>query len=123
MCAADLKALVINFGFAKFHNGHCYLRYDDTNPEAEEQIYIDAILDAVHWLGFEPFQITYASDHFQRLFDCAKELIRRGLAYVDHSTGSSFSLLPKLLKYDRRRDEGAAGRRRPQGAAYTLPLA
>lgn len=84
---SDLKALVINFGFADFHGGHCYLRYDDTNPEAEKQVYIDAILDMVLWLGFTPYQITYASDHFQRLFDCAIELIKRGKAYVDHSTG------------------------------------
>lgn len=78
---------MINFGFAAFHGGNCYLRYDDTNPEAEKQIYIDAILDMVLWLGFEPFRITYASDQFQKLFDCAVELIKRGKAYVDHSTG------------------------------------
>lgn len=88
MHIGHLKALVINFGYANYHGGHCYLRYDDTNPEAEKQVYIDAILESVKWLGFDPFMVTYASDHFARLFECAKELIRRGLAYVDHSTGA-----------------------------------
>jgi glutamyl/glutaminyl-tRNA synthetase len=103
----DLKALVINFGFAKFHKGCCYLRYDDTNPEAEKQVYIDAILDMVHWLGFEPFQVTYASDNFDRMYECAKELIRRDKAYVDHSTGQSRGVKPiqaDLLLCDSGRD-------------------
>lgn len=93
-----MKALVINFGFAKFHNGNCYLRYDDTNPEAEKQAYIDAILDMVLWLGFEPYKITYASNHFQTLYDCAVELIKRGKAYVDHST-RELLFAPVLLFY------------------------
>lgn len=76
------KAMNINFGFAKAHGGCCYLRYDDTNPEAEEVRYFDAILDMVKWLGFEPWKITYASDHFQRLYDLAVELIKKDKAYV-----------------------------------------
>ena len=76
------KAIAINFGFAQFHGGHCYLRFDDTNPETEEQIYIDSCIDIVRWLGFEPWKITYSSDHFQVLYDLAKELIKRDKAYM-----------------------------------------
>lgn len=76
------KAMNVNFGYAAAHGGHCYLRYDDTNPEAEEDRYFEAILETVRWLGFEPWKITYASDHFQRLYDLAVELITKGKAYV-----------------------------------------
>jgi len=81
------KAIFVNFGYAAHHNGHCYLRYDDTNPEAEEGRYFESILETVRWLGFEPYRITYSSDHFQRLYDLAVELTRRNLAYVCHCTG------------------------------------
>ncbi|KAE8219666.1 hypothetical protein CF319_g6681 [Tilletia indica] len=80
------KAIAVDFGFARFHNGLCYLRYDDTNPEAEEEQYFDSILEMVRWLGFEPWKITYSSDYFQQLYDFAVELIKRDRAYVDHST-------------------------------------
>ena len=80
------KAIAINFGFARYHNGLCYLRFDDTNPEAEEEKYFTSILETVRWLGFEPYQITYSSDYFQRLYELAIDLIKRGLAYVDRST-------------------------------------
>ncbi|KAJ3259100.1 hypothetical protein HK103_002987 [Boothiomyces macroporosus] len=76
------KAININFGYAKAHNGITYLRYDDTNPEAEEGEYFDAILDTVKWLGFEPYKVTYSSDHFQRLYELAVELIKKDKAYV-----------------------------------------
>lgn len=80
------KAIMVNFGFAKFHDGKCYLRYDDTNPEAEEQVYFDSILRCVKWLGFEPWKITYSSDYFDQLYSLAEKLINSGYAYVDHST-------------------------------------
>ena len=57
-------------------------RYDDTNPEKEEGRYFQSILDSVRWLGFEPWKITYSSDNFQRLYELAVELIRRGKGYV-----------------------------------------
>ncbi|KAI8448119.1 hypothetical protein BY996DRAFT_4591823 [Phakopsora pachyrhizi] len=82
------KAIAINFGFADFHKGKCYLRFDDTNPEAEEQVYLDSILEIVRWLGFEPDLITYSSDNFQRLYDLAEELIRRDKAYVCFCSGA-----------------------------------
>ena len=80
------KAITINFGYAQNYQGLTYLRYDDTNPEAEEKVYFESILETVRWLGFEPWKITYSSDYFQQLYDLAIELIKRGKAYVDHST-------------------------------------
>lgn len=80
------KAIMVNFGYAKFHDGKCYLRYDDTNPEAEEQVYFDSILRCVKWLGFNPWKITYSSDYFDKLYELAERLITSGYAYVDHST-------------------------------------
>ena len=76
------KAINVNFGYAKAHGGITYLRYDDTNPEAEEEVYFTSILDTVRWLGFEPFKITYSSDHFQKLYELAIELIKMDKAYV-----------------------------------------
>eukprot|EP00005_Dracoamoeba_jomungandri_P002262 CAMPEP_0174261400 /NCGR_PEP_ID=MMETSP0439-20130205/11407_1 /TAXON_ID=0 /ORGANISM="Stereomyxa ramosa, Strain Chinc5" /LENGTH=759 /DNA_ID=CAMNT_0015345871 /DNA_START=40 /DNA_END=2319 /DNA_ORIENTATION=+ len=78
------KAMHVNFGFAKYNNGKCYLRFDDTNPEKETQEYIDSILDCVSWLGHTPYKVTYASDYFDELYNYAVELIKRGKAYVCH---------------------------------------
>ncbi|KDE04446.1 glutaminyl-tRNA synthetase [Microbotryum lychnidis-dioicae p1A1 Lamole] len=85
------KAIAVNFGYAKYNKGHCYLRYDDTNPEAEEQIYFDKILEAVRWLGYEPYKITHSSDHFQKLYDLANELIKAGLAYTSDDTAEDIA--------------------------------
>ncbi|KAI9493612.1 tRNA synthetases class I, catalytic domain-containing protein [Zychaea mexicana] len=81
------KAINVNFGYAKAHNGITYLRYDDTNPEAEEEKYFLSILETVEWLGFEPFKITYSSDYFQQLYELAVKLIEKGLAYTCQCTG------------------------------------
>ncbi len=80
------KAIAVDFGYAKHHKGLTYLRFDDTNPEAEEQKFFDAIVEVVRWLGYEPFKITYSSDYFDQLYQLAVELIKRDKAYVDHST-------------------------------------
>ncbi|KAJ7954116.1 Glutamine--tRNA ligase [Quillaja saponaria] len=80
------KAMFVDFGLAKDRGGGCYLRYDDTNPEAEKQEYIDHIEEIIQWMGWEPHKITYTSDYFQDLYELAVELIRRGHAYVDHQT-------------------------------------
>lgn len=82
------KAIAINFGFARYHGGVCYLRFDDTNPEAEEEIYFTAIREIIEWLGFKPFDVTYSSDNFQKLYDLAEDLIRRDGAYVCHCSGT-----------------------------------
>jgi|EP01047_Picozoa_sp_COSAG01_P066528 glutaminyl-tRNA synthetase len=61
------KAMGFNFGQAKLHGGGCYMRFDDTNPTAEETEYIDMILENVTWLGHKWHQVTYSSDYFQEL--------------------------------------------------------
>ena len=81
------KAIAINFGFARYHGGDCYLRYDDTNPEKEEEKYFTAIREMIEWLGFKPYKITYSSDNFQKLYNLAEELIKRDGAYVCHCSG------------------------------------
>lgn len=80
------KAIMVNFGYAKFHGGNCYLRFDDTNPEAEEEVYFNSIKSMVDWLGFEPWKITYSSDYFDQLYELGEKLIENGLAYVCHCT-------------------------------------
>ncbi|KAI8897078.1 tRNA synthetases class I, catalytic domain-containing protein [Globomyces pollinis-pini] len=81
------KAINVNFGYAKAFDGITYLRYDDTNPEAEEGEYFTAIKDTVEWLGFSPYKITYSSDHFQKLYELAVHLIKIDKAYVCFCTG------------------------------------
>lgn len=80
------KAIFVNFGYAAHHGGKCYLRFDDTNPEAEEGKYFESILETIRWLGFEPWKITYSSDHFDELYALAVELIKRDKAYVCQCT-------------------------------------
>ncbi|CAH1783319.1 unnamed protein product, partial [Owenia fusiformis] len=81
------KAINFNFGYARAQGGECYLRYDDTNPEKEEEKFFVGIRDMVEWLGYTPYKITHSSDYFQELYDLAVELIKRGHAYVCHQKG------------------------------------
>ena len=77
------KAICIDFGTAQEYNGLCNLRFDDTNPSKEEQQFIDAIQEDVHWLGFDwQDRLYYASDYFEKLYDFAVQLIKDGKAYV-----------------------------------------
>ncbi|KFY35256.1 hypothetical protein V494_06072, partial [Pseudogymnoascus sp. VKM F-4513 (FW-928)] len=80
------KAIMINFGFARFHGGDCYLRFDDTNPTGEEEKYFIAIQEMINWLGFKPVKVTHSSDNFDRLYELAEELINKNGAYVCHCT-------------------------------------
>ncbi|XP_015606238.1 probable glutamine--tRNA ligase [Cephus cinctus] len=80
------KAININFGYAAAHNGICFLRYDDTNPEKEEEKFFTGIREMVEWLGYKPAKITHSSDYFQQLYEWAIALIEKGLAYVCHQT-------------------------------------
>jgi glutaminyl-tRNA synthetase len=81
------KAICINFGLAKKYGGKTNLRFDDTNPTTEETHYVEAIKKDIKWLGFDWDDREYfASDYFGKLFEFAKDLIRKGLAYVDEST-------------------------------------
>ncbi|MDP1605912.1 MAG: glutamine--tRNA ligase/YqeY domain fusion protein [Rhodocyclaceae bacterium] len=78
------KSICLNFGLAQDYGGACHLRFDDTNPEKEEQEYVDAIIDAVHWLGWDWGENQYfASNYFQQMYEFAEKLIGAGLAYVD----------------------------------------
>lgn len=77
------KSVYINYYMcAKQYGGKCYLRFDDTNPAKEDDEYVNAIVRDAKWLGWEG-EITYASDYFEKTYDCAVLLIRKGLAYVD----------------------------------------
>ncbi len=77
------KAICIDFGLADEFGGLTNLRFDDTNPEKEEQEYVDSIMEDVRWLGFEWDKLCYASDYFGQLYEWALKLIRDGKAYVD----------------------------------------
>jgi glutaminyl-tRNA synthetase len=93
------KSITLNFGLAQEYGGICHLRFDDTNPEKEEQEYVDAIVDAVRWLGFDwhapeparPQEATtshlyFASDYFDFMYRAAEALVEAGLAYVDEQS-------------------------------------
>lgn len=85
------KSITLNFGLAAEYGGICHLRFDDTNPEKEEQEYVDAIVDAVKWLGFDwrsggVDHLYYASNYFDFMYRAAEALIEAGLAYVDEQT-------------------------------------
>ena len=87
-----IKSICINFGIAEKYGGRCHLRLDDTNPEKEDQEYIDSIKSDIHWLGFDWGKYEYyASDYYDQLFDIAVNLIKEGKAYVD-------SLSPEEMK-------------------------
>lgn len=77
------KAICLDFGLADEFGGKTNLRFDDTNPEKEEQEYVDSIQKDVRWLGFEWERLCYASDYFHQLYDWAIQLIKAGKAYVD----------------------------------------
>ena len=77
------KSICLNFGLAREFNGTCNLRFDDTNPSKEEQEYVDSIIEDVRWLGFDwEDRLYYASDYFDKLYEWAVQLIKKGKAYV-----------------------------------------
>ncbi|MDX2464669.1 MAG: glutamine--tRNA ligase/YqeY domain fusion protein [Porticoccus sp.] len=77
------KSICLNFGLAEQYGGDCHLRFDDTNPEKEEDEYVQAIIEDVQWLGFQwSGDIRYASDYFDQLYAWAQDLVREGKAYV-----------------------------------------
>ena len=89
------KSICLNFGLARDYGGVCHMRFDDTNPEKEEQEYVDSILDSVKWLGFgwkanfngvPSDHLYYASNYFDFMYRAAEALIGAGLAYVDEQT-------------------------------------
>ena len=80
------KSICLNFGLAKKYGGKCNLRFDDTNPVKEDTEYVDSIKQDIKWLGFDWAGEYYASDYFEQLYEWAKVLINKGLAYVDDQT-------------------------------------
>ena len=77
------KSICLNFGLAQEFGGKCHLRFDDTNPETEETEYVESIMADVRWLGFDwGKDLFYASDYFDKLYEIAEDLIKRGKAYV-----------------------------------------
>ena len=85
------KSITLNFGLAAEYGGVCHMRFDDTNPEKEEQEYVDSILDAVKWLGFDWHanggdHLYYASNYFDFMYRAAEALIGAGHAYVDEQS-------------------------------------
>jgi len=78
------KSILLNFGLAQEYGGSCNLRFDDTNPEKEEQEYVDAIIESVNWLGADfGGKVLHASDYFDFMYQCAEYLVASGNAYVD----------------------------------------
>jgi len=91
------KSIFLNFGLARDFQGRCHMRFDDTNPAREEQEYVDSIVDAVRWLGFDwkdsrEDNLYFASDYFESLYECACFLITNGHAYVDQLSAEEMRL-------------------------------
>ncbi len=86
------KAICMDFGVAEMFGGTCNLRFDDTNPQKEDTEYVESIKRDIHWLGYDwGDRLYYASDYFEKLYDFAIDLIKRGLAYVDDQTSEEIA--------------------------------
>ena len=85
------KSICLNFGIAQDYAGRCHLRFDDTNPTAEDVEYVDSIIEDVKWLGFDwHTHLYYASDYFEQMYGYAEDLIKKGKAYVCTLTPEQF---------------------------------
>lgn len=87
------KSICLNFGLTKKYGGYTNLRFDDTNPSTEETEYVESIKEDVQWLGFEWENELYASDYFEKLYEFAVKLIKKGLAYVDDMSSEKIAEL------------------------------
>ena len=86
------KAICMDFGVAEMFGGTCNLRFDDTNPQKEDTEYVESIKRDIHWLGYDwGDRLYYASDYFEKLYNFAIDLIKRGLAYVDDQTSEQIA--------------------------------
>ena len=126
------KAICLNFGLARDFGGVCHMRFDDTNPAKEEQEYVDSILDAVRWLGFDWGEHLYfASDYFDTLYAFAEDFILHGRAYVDSQSAEEMRANRGTLvvRHDQEADRGfglvlampARSDRRPGQDAQRIP--
>ncbi len=91
------KSICLNFGLARDFGGRCHMRFDDTNPVKEDQEFVDAILDSVHWLGFDwehggESNLYHASDYFGAMYAIAEYLIETGYAYVDEQSADEMRI-------------------------------
>lgn len=87
------KAICLNFGLTQKYGGYTNLRFDDTNPVTEKTEYVDSQQEDIRWLGYEWKNELYTSDYFDTLYDFAVSLIKKDLAYVDHSTAEEIAEL------------------------------
>ncbi len=86
------KSICLNFGIAKEYRGKCNLRFDDTNPAKEEEEYVKSIIEDIKWLGFDwENRLFYGSDYFEKMFEYAIQLIKKGKAYVDDLSAEEIS--------------------------------
>jgi len=85
------RAIITDFESARQYGGSTNLRYDDTNPSKEDDVYVKSILEDIRWLGYEPKRILFASNYFEEMYERAIVLIKKGLAYVDHSTAEEIA--------------------------------
>ncbi len=93
------KSICLNFGIAQDYKGTCNLRFDDTNPEKEDMDFVNSIKEDVSWLGFTwQGEARYSSNYFDQLYGFARELIEKGLAYVDFSSQETVRALRGTLK-------------------------
>ncbi len=116
------KSIFLNFGLARDYGGACHLRFDDTNPEKEEQEYVDSIIAAVKWLGFGwehagSAHLYYASDYFDFMYHAAEHLIETGHAYVDSLSAEQMRALRGTLT-----EPGRSSPYRDRGADASLKL-
>ena len=121
------KSICLNFGLALHYDGRCHMRFDDTNPVTEDTEYVDSILDAVEWLGFDwGVHLYYASDYFDTLVEFAEAFIRHDLAYVDSLSADEMREFRGTLTEsgksspyrDRSRDENLDLFRRMKGGEF-----
>lgn len=98
------KSLYLNFNYAKLHNGHCNIRFDDTNPKNEKEEYYKSIIESVKWMGYPVDDIRAASDCFEKLIEFGFILIRKGLAYCSFDTSEEIEEQRKNLKYSKYRN-------------------
>ena len=86
------KSIELNFGLAEKYNGQCNLRFDDTNPEKESDIYVNSIINDIKWLGYDyGDKVLFTSDYFEELYSYAQKLIRNGKAYVDDQSADEIA--------------------------------
>ena len=85
------KSILLNYGLAQKYNGKFNMRFDDTNPTKEDVEYVEAIQEDIHWLGYDwGGRFFFASDYFEKMYEYAVELIKKGLAYVCELTPEQF---------------------------------